>query len=110
MGCTGIKHIAFCEANQSIVSASDRGTIHVTRVNFGKNSFAPLMEKALDSTLDGVVVSLHAAGATGNMVVYSTSRSRIHGWDMRMNQEAWCMQCPPMQGMRTSAVALVEKC
>eukprot|EP00041_Stephanoeca_diplocostata_P038124 m.1478883 g.1478883 ORF g.1478883 m.1478883 type:complete len:1480 (+) comp25166_c0_seq2:165-4604(+) len=101
---SGIKHVAFCEANQSIVSASDRGRIHITRVEFVSSKFTPLMEQALDPTLDGVVVSLHTAGAAGNMVVYSTSRSRIHGWDMRMNQEAWCMQCPPTQGLISSTV------
>jgi hypothetical protein len=42
---------------------------------------------------DGAVLSVEAYNTNGgeSMIVYSTSKGQIHGWDLRCQREAWVM-------------------
>ncbi|RKO92149.1 hypothetical protein BDK51DRAFT_20317 [Blyttiomyces helicus] len=102
-----IKAITFCEKTHSIASASDNGSIHVSRVEYmstGMSSkytgYHPVRKAELDFGYPQVLQ--HYDTETESILVYSTSRNRLCGLDLRTMKEAWSFSPPPEHGQTTS--------
>jgi len=49
-----------------------------------------------------VVAVAHYHSDVASVVVYGTQRGFIHGWDLRSEEEAWCLRVPPEVGCLTT--------
>jgi len=100
-----IKHIAIGESSQSLVSASNEGTILVTRIELANGTFSPLVKRTADPALGlGPVVDVQCVGPGGNIVVYAMAGGHLCGWDLRTRKDAWVIQGQPSHGLISGVV------
>lgn len=94
-----MRTIEICDFNQSLALAADDNTINLTRVDLPSKSFAPFMKRTMDPLIDGPAVVLKTPSSYSSMLAYATARGRIHGWDLRMNVDAWNLNNAATEGL-----------
>ncbi|KAJ3210567.1 Serine/threonine-protein kinase [Dinochytrium kinnereticum] len=109
-----ILSIAFCENTHSLASASDNGTIHISRVEYLGASSANGAPKyngthvVRTSNVSGMderdyAVALHHYDSeVESILTYATSHGKICGLDLRSMKLAWSFDSPPQHGSISS--------
>ncbi|GAM27383.1 hypothetical protein SAMD00019534_105580 [Acytostelium subglobosum LB1] len=93
-----VTSISICEKSHTIASASDKGSIHIFKVEIGgKQKNENLKYSGLSTVrnlteLEGNIVSVdHYSTNSASIVTYATSKGGIHGWDLRSKQDAFLL-------------------
>ncbi|KXS16088.1 hypothetical protein M427DRAFT_145085 [Gonapodya prolifera JEL478] len=103
-----IKALTFCEGTHGIASASDNGSIHVSRVEYIPSTSSTLKYRSFDVVRtralenDSVTWLEHFGTDMSSVLVYSTKRGHICGFDLRTMKVEWEMKCPAHYGIPTS--------
>ncbi|KAI9205323.1 uncharacterized protein BJ171DRAFT_501773 [Polychytrium aggregatum] len=103
-----IRSIAFCENTHSFISVSDRGSLHVCRIEYVGTSTLPkyngIQTVREVSTTDGDFATMvhHYDADTQSMAVYATAKGKIHGLDLRTMKVVWSLDSPAHHGFLTS--------
>eukprot|EP01133_Synstelium_polycarpum_P006411 gene6411-7437_t len=101
-----ITSIAICDKSHTIASASDRGSIHIFRVEIGgkqkneniKYPGLSTVRNLLDC--EGNIVAVdHYSTNSASIVTYATSKGGIHGWDLRSKADAFHLANEPSLGL-----------
>jgi WD40 repeat protein len=105
-----ITSVVLCDSSHSVASASDRGSVHVFRVEY-----APAVEEAaprytalsevknIDTGIEGSVLTVeHFNTVSESLLTYGTRRGIIHGWDLRSRHEAFKITVDPSMGLLSS--------
>ncbi|KAI8618435.1 hypothetical protein BC830DRAFT_1108985 [Chytriomyces sp. MP71] len=105
-----IKSLAFLQNYHSIASASDNGSIHISRIEYIASNNTSAMhryagiENIKVSTVDNdkPVLLNHFETDSSSILVYATERGNICGLDLRSMTTAWTYTSPPHLGSITS--------
>ncbi|KAJ3185754.1 Serine/threonine-protein kinase [Gaertneriomyces sp. JEL0708] len=103
-GHTGkVKALTFCENTHCVASASDDGSIHVSRIVVVSGRYAgyyPIRTLQLDQ--DYAVLLDHYETETLSILAYATAKGKLVGLDLRTMQAKWSFTSPPQEGRVTS--------
>ena len=124
-----ITDVCTIDNTHSIASASDRGSVHVFKVEhaYEANQSAaqdPPASKVnskeprrrclgvstvleIDDAEGGICAVRHFNSVAQSLLVYATERGIVHGWDMRARKEAWRLAVGQQAGLIT-ALALAS--
>jgi len=99
--------VAICENSHSVASGSDQGSIHVFRVECmpkkeGNTRYTGCTSIKYIDKLEGSIVEIehfNTQSQSQSMLVYATTKGKIHGWDLRARKEAWLMENPLNLGL-----------
>eukprot|EP00250_Pteridium_aquilinum_P016932 c23371_g3_i3 orf=69-4718(+) len=112
----GAKALGVCMigTGPQVAAASSSGKIHVLSVDYvakvagSVDRYSGLTDVRNLETQEGAVVSLLSYNLDGPpMLLYTTQRNGIHLWDLRSQNNAWCLKAKPSQGY-ISATALAS--
>eukprot|EP00002_Diphylleia_rotans_P021597 TRINITY_DN4200_c0_g1_i1.p1 TRINITY_DN4200_c0_g1~~TRINITY_DN4200_c0_g1_i1.p1 ORF type:complete len:1490 (+),score=267.46 TRINITY_DN4200_c0_g1_i1:48-4517(+) len=100
-----INSIVICEGTHSIACASENGSVHVFRVEYstkeggvphrytGPTSIREIPSTSCNYQYEGPVVAIeHFNEDPQSMLVFSTARSNVHGWDLRTHSSSWILK------------------
>jgi len=98
-----VTSISFCENRHSVISASDNGSIHISRIEYMskgshlKSEFKRVREMVLD---DGEYITNinHYNTELESVVVMSSSQGSICGFDLRTMKTIWKLDTKPNYG------------
>eukprot|EP00210_Caulerpa_lentillifera_P004626 g4412.t1 len=104
-----ILSVSVCEDGKSVASASCNGTLHVWQVNYalkannGVNAsssslkqFSGISNRHEVCPDEGAILNVQQWGA---LLLYTTQRGILHGWDLRMKKDAWHIKTTPKEGL-----------
>ncbi|KAJ3412367.1 Serine/threonine-protein kinase [Chytridiales sp. JEL 0842] len=99
-----IQSIAFCEQTHSIASASDNGSIHVSRVEYMGASANGTPKYNGMHVVRNYEINDHdyATHVEHYDSVYSTAQGKLCGLDLRSMKTAWTFDCPSNHGVISS--------
>ena len=94
-----VKHLAVVEPNgqQAVASASADGSIHLFGLD--QSGTVAIRQRQVDSNYDGSISDLQSLGPGSSMVLYSTVRGNIYGWDTRTAKDGWLLKPIPTHGL-----------
>ncbi|XP_032813676.2 phosphoinositide 3-kinase regulatory subunit 4 [Petromyzon marinus] len=110
-----IKALAFCQASQSLATASDNGSIHVLNIETSSSAskISLTHSRNLELLQDGCVVDMHHfhAGAQ-SVLAYATVSGALVGWDLRApaGAAAWGLRHDLRYGLITSFAVDIRQC
>lgn len=88
-----------------VAAASSSGVVHVFSVDYvarvagSVERYSGIADVRKLETQEGAVLSLQSYTPDGPpMLLYTTQRNGIHLWDLRAQNDAWCLKAKPSQG------------
>lgn len=98
-----VKHIAVCETSgqQAVVSASADGSIHMYGL---EQAPVAIRQRQVDQTQEGSITDVQSMGPGSPVVLYSTVRGSVYGWDTRTAKDGWNLKPIPTHGLITSCL------
>ena len=109
-----INSLAMIRHSHSVASACDEGSVHIFNIehqrrvekSFAKTVYTGVQTVRLIDRHEGSVFDVrHQDVGPSSVLMYSTLRGNIHGWDLRMknaSQESFIMRNAPSLGLLTS--------
>ncbi|KAG6449302.1 hypothetical protein O3G_MSEX005972 [Manduca sexta] len=95
-----------CENGQSLVAATQEGSIFVLRVDSGSSRMTLSQCRQLETSVEGEWCALACAGGVhAGVISYGTLRAAVVGWDLRAPGNAWKLQGDLKQGVYTCLYA-----
>ncbi|CAH2097621.1 unnamed protein product [Euphydryas editha] len=97
--------LAACEGGQSLVAATQEGSIFVLRLDSGSSRMSLSQCRQLERGSDACVACASAGGVHAGVISYATLGATIVGWDLRAPGNAWKLQGDLKQGVYTCLYA-----
>ncbi|XP_068624877.1 phosphoinositide 3-kinase regulatory subunit 4 [Battus philenor] len=101
--------LAACESGQSLVAATQEGSIFVLRLESGSSrmtlSQCRQVSAGAGAGAEGCVACVCAGGVHAGVISYATLNATVIGWDLRAPGNAWKLQGDLKQGVYTCLYA-----
>nr|XP_026490415.1 phosphoinositide 3-kinase regulatory subunit 4 isoform X1 [Vanessa tameamea] len=97
--------LAACEGGQSLVAATQEGSIFVLRLDSGSSRMSLSQCRQLERGSDACVACASAGGVHAGVISYATLGAALVGWDLRAPGNAWKLQGDLKQGVYTCLYA-----
>ncbi|KAI8900262.1 hypothetical protein BC833DRAFT_582478 [Globomyces pollinis-pini] len=105
-----VKAITFMEGRETLVSASESGQIHISRIEYiptktNSNRYTSYRNMRTIICKDDYVTNLgHYDTDNSSLLVFTTKKGILAAWDLRCMKEAWRFDPPAHHGELTSMV------